>query len=275
MVGLIRAEWLKITRQNTSRVMAGILLGIAALFVLIEATNVTGTSRLAFRQSSFDGLSFPNGFYVSVKDIIGNVGVLIVVVLVANTVGSEYGFDTWKNLLVRHQGRGRFIAAKMVVTLTALLGIFVATAAITQLFSSVGQVLVTDTAKQIGLTQSSLSSDQFLQNLYSESLPLLLYFGVLGAFATFCTVVGRSTVTGIIIPLVFWVGDNFSLRLLGPSSSLTNFTLSKNVSSLQDNLGHSGSGSMETWQSLLILGTYMLVSLVAAFVIFRQRDMAG
>ena len=138
MVGLIRAEWLKITRQNTSRVMAGISLGIAALFVLIEVTNVTGTATQAFRQTSYYSLSFPNGFYIGVKNIIGNVGVLIVVVLVANVIGNEYGLDTWKNLLVRHQGRGRFIAAKMVVTGVALLGIFVATAAITQLFSSLG-----------------------------------------------------------------------------------------------------------------------------------------
>lgn len=274
MVGIIRAEWLKMTRQNASRIILGLMAALAAVFTIVEISNVLGTSP-ALRQADYNGLNFPDGFYLGIKDLVGYIGVIMVIVLTANVIGGEYSLDTWKNLLTRHQGRGRFLTAKILVATAALLIVFLATGVIMQLFSFVGHAIVAGQASTDGLTITNMSANSFFTGLYTNGLPLLLYFAVLGVATIMVTVLSRSTVAGIVVPLVLWMGDQFSLRLLGPSNALTNLTLTKNLNSLQDNLAKSGSGSMEIWQSLVIMGAYIVIGLVISLVVFRRRDMAG
>jgi ABC-type transport system involved in multi-copper enzyme maturation permease subunit len=45
----------------------------------------------------------------------------MMIVFGATLVGSEYGFDTWKNLLTRRPGRAAFILSKWIVLVLALL----------------------------------------------------------------------------------------------------------------------------------------------------------
>lgn len=272
MIGLMQAEWLKISRQGTSRVLALMVLGIVAMGVLLNLTNTIGTGPLVARQYNYSDLGFPNGF-LSALAIINDVGVLICVVLVASVIGSEYGLDTWKNMLTRQNGRIRFLAAKLMIAIIALLGTFVVAMTIGQGLALIGHAMVADSAAKAGLTSINLTASQFFQNLYATSLPYLLYFAVFGSLAMAFTIIGRSTVVGIMVALVFWIGDNFSLRLL--PEAWTNFTVTKNVRTLGQNLAQAGSGSIETWQSLLVMGSYIIIPLAVAFVVFRQRDMAG
>src|SRR4051812_28650071 len=102
----------------------GLLAGISVLFVIGLAISVTttqpGSANLLLRQQAFSRLGFPGGVFTGI-DIIKNTGFLIVAVFFCGVIGSEYALDTWKNLLVRKNARGGFLAAKLVVTALALL----------------------------------------------------------------------------------------------------------------------------------------------------------
>lgn len=275
MLGLLRAEWMKATRQGTTRILMGLLAGISVLFVVGLTMSVTatqpGSENLLLRQESFGRLGFPGGVFTGI-DIIKNIGFFIVAILFSNVIGSEYGLDTWKNLLVRSNARGGFLAAKLLVTGLALLVIFIITVAIAQLVALGGHALVSDTATQAGLTNQAVSADQFLHTLLVQTIPLLLTYTAGAAFAAMFTIITRSTVSGILLTLVWGILDA-AVSYLVPS--VGDWTLTKNIASLGKYLDKAGSGDMPLWQNLGVFGVYFLIPMVVAIVIFRRRDMAG
>jgi ABC-type transport system involved in multi-copper enzyme maturation permease subunit len=271
MFGLIRAEWLKVTRQGTTKTLVGLLAVVSGLVILGVSLSVTGTGLAPTRQAAYSQLNFPNGILTGMQ-IIDNIGIFIVTVFFASTLGSEYGLDTWKNLLIRRQGRGRFLLAKLMVVSLALLGTFVMAVALTQLLALVGQAFVSDSATQAGLRLATTTSDQFLHSLWVNGAPLLLTLGIAGAIASAVTILGRSTVAGILLTLVWYVGDGLLSRLI---PSLGDYTANKNISSLGQYLDKGSSGAIPAWQSLIVVGAYFFIPLMVAIVTFQRRDMAG
>jgi ABC-2 type transport system permease protein len=271
MTGLMRAEWLKATRTGTSRVLLALLLGIGAMIVVAASLTVVSSASQVTRQAMYAVIGFPNGVIMALEAISALL-MFIVPVFIANLIGSEYSGDTWKNMLVRRPGRGRFLAAKLVVGFVLLLLGFLATTLVTQGLASVAHAVVAGPATQAGLAASALPGDQFLQRLGLECVPLLLNMLVLTALATLFTVISRSTVGGVLVALVFPIAVDTAARFL---PSLTPYTIGPNVQSVTKNLVGNGDGAFATWQSLLVLAVYIVVPLVAAAVTFHKRDMAG
>jgi ABC-type transport system involved in multi-copper enzyme maturation permease subunit len=272
---MVRAEWMKVSRQGTTRILIGLLAGISLLFVIGLTISVTGTDTgseaLQVRQEAFSRLSFPGGIFTGLA-LVKIVGLFIVAIIFSSVLGSEYSLDTWKNLLVRNNARGGFLVAKLLVTGLALLIIFGIAVALTQLLALGGYAFVSDTATQNGLTSPALSADQFFHTLLVEVVPLLLNFAVIAAFATMLTIISRSTVAGILLTIV-WNTLDVTVSLLVPS--VGDATLGKNLASLGNHLDKAGSGEMPLWQNLAVLGIYFLIPMVVAIVTFRRRDMAG
>jgi len=275
MIGLLRAEWMKITRQGTTRIVLGLLAGISVLFVVGLTMSVTATQsggeNPLLRQASFNRLGFPGGIFTGI-DIIKNIGFFIVAIFFSSVIGSEYGLDTWKNLLVRHNSRSGFLAAKLLVTALALLVIFILTVAIAQLVALGGHALISDAATQAGLTDQAVSTDQFFHTLVVQTIPLLLTYAVGAALAAMFTIITRTTVSGILLTVVWGILDA-AVSYFAPS--VGDFTLDKNIASLGKYLDGVGSGDMPLWQNLAVFGVYFLIPMVVAIVIFRRRDMAG
>lgn len=275
MIGLLRAERMKVTRQGTTRILMGLLAGISVLFVIGLTMSVTatqpGSENPLLRQESFSRLGFPGGVFTGI-DIIKNIGFFIVAIFFCSVIGSEYGLDTWKNLLVRSNSRGGFLTAKLLVTGLALLVIFIITIAIAQLVALGGHALVADTATRAGITNQVISTDQFFHKLLVQTIPLLLTYAVGAAFAAMFTIITRSTVSGILLTLMWGILDAAVFYLV---PSIGDFTLDKNIASLGKYLDKAGSGDMPLWQNLGACGVYFLIPMVVAIVIFRRRDMAG
>jgi hypothetical protein len=276
MLGLMRAEWMKVTHQGITRILTGLLAAISVLFVVGLAMSVTATSQsgienLLLRQESFNRLGFPGGIFTGI-DIIKNIGFFIVAIFFSSVIGSEYGLDTWKNLLVRHNARGGFVAAKLMVTGTALMIIFIINVAIAQLVALGGHALVSDAATQAGLKDQAVSAEQFFHNLVVQTIPLLLTYTVGAAFAALFTIITRTTVSGILLTVVWSILDaavSYLVPLVG------DWTLTKNLASLGKHLDKAGSSDMPLWQNLAVFGGYFLIPMVVAIAIFRHRDMAG
>ena len=274
-IGLLRAEWMKITRQGTTRIVLGLLAGISVLFVVGLTMSVTATQsggeNPLLRQASFSRLGFPGGIFTGI-DIIKNIGFFIVAIFFSSVIGSEYGLDTWKNLLVRHNSRSGFLAAKLLVTALALLVIFIITVAIAQLVALGGHALISDAATQAGLITPVVSADQFFHTLVVQTIPLLLTYAVGAALAAMFTIITRTTVSGILLTVVWGILDA-AVSYFAPS--VGDFTLDKNIASLGKYLDGVGSGDIPLWQNLAVFGVYFLIPMVVAIVIFRRRDMAG
>lgn len=262
---------MKLRSQTTSWILALVFLGVAGLFPLLAVTNVVGNDPLRFRQDSYVRLNFMEAILTTMNGI-ANLGVIIIAVLIGTVIGSEYGQDTWKNLLTWQKGRVHFLVAKLAVAVPLLLGAIILTELLAGLFASIGHWLVADTALKAGLTENTRTTDQFYKDLYTSGLPVLLHFLAVITITTFFTVLGRSTIVGIMVTVVWWIGENISLRLL--PDVLKNLTLTTNINSLGQNLSD-GKGSIGVWQSLLAIVAYIVIPLVAALIIFEQRDIAG
>src|SRR5437870_1364044 len=101
MISLLRADLFK-TRK---RAMGWVMLAITALTIVLIMLNS------ALQDPSHVTYAFPGGL-LQVGAILPLLGVLVMILLGATAVGSEYGYDTWKNLLVRRPGRVVFILSK-------------------------------------------------------------------------------------------------------------------------------------------------------------------
>jgi ABC-type transport system involved in multi-copper enzyme maturation permease subunit len=271
MLSLYRAEWLKLSRMGLTRILALVLLGIGVIIPLISVVNVVGTGPTNFRQDSFFRLSFPEAIRVG-QDAINRLGVLVMVVLIATVIGSEYGQDTWKNLLVRRNTRLGFLIAKLVVSVLGFGAAFILLLGITQLLASLGYELVKESALKAGLVEQTLKAQDFYQSFYANGVEQLLYFSVAGAFATLFTIVGRSTVAGILLTLLWYISETVSRG--GVPELLANLTIVKNLDSLKQNL-LDGSGPLPSGQSLGLVGSYIVIALAVGFVIFQRRDIEG
>ncbi len=274
MINLMRVEWLKITRMGTSRILALVLVGMAFMISLVSTLNVNGSgnNNLQFRQDSFDRLKFPNSLVAGVNSL-QNIGVIVMATLVAAVIGGEYGQDTWKNLLIRQPGRYRFILAKLLVVGGVFISAAVITILLNQLFSLAGYFLVQNNATASGLSSGAMGADQFYHDFYASAVPAVLYLLAVGSLSAVFTVATRTTVGGVMITIVWYIGENFSLRFL--PDYFANFTLLKNINSLDAHLAGNPAVDIPLWQNLLITGCYIIVPVIVALVLFDKRDLAS
>src|SRR5438874_330817 len=86
MISLLRAELFK-TRK---RAMGWVMLALTALAIVLVMLNS------ALQDPSHVTYAFPGGL-LQVGAILPLLGVLVMIFVGATAVGSEYGYDTWKN----------------------------------------------------------------------------------------------------------------------------------------------------------------------------------
>src|SRR5713101_8187389 len=101
MFSLLRADLFKLRKRAMGWVMLVILALFVPLLMLTNAATQPGSTNYNFTGSLLGGVA-----------PLSTVGPLVVIILGAMLIGSEYGYDTWKNLLTRHPGRVPFIISK-------------------------------------------------------------------------------------------------------------------------------------------------------------------
>ena len=101
MVSLVRADLFKLRKRAMGWVMLAIVAAFTVLQMLSFALISPGSVNYAFPGGLLEGLA-----------PVPIVGTFVLIVLGAMLIGSEYGYDTWKNLLIRRSGRAPFILSK-------------------------------------------------------------------------------------------------------------------------------------------------------------------
>ena len=244
------------------------MLVVVALFVplIMLAT--------AAAQPGKTNYSFPGSLLTGVAPL-AVVGTFTVIILGATLVGSEYGYDTWKNLLTRRHGRVPFMLSKW---LTMLIGICIAVLTLLLLGVIVGLIL-----------QSTMHLSGHSVRLSPLTILILILTQMFipisaGSVAIMGAVIWRSSTAGIVLGIVWYIADA-ALGGLAPIASA-----SSSITALQGQitglvLTSSGGVSPVQLSALLpgLLGVipglivviYLIVPITIATYLFSKRDLVG
>lgn len=263
MFALLRADLFKLRK----RAMGWVMLMIVALFVPLEMLAN------AARQPGETNYSFPGSLLAGVAPL-SVIGTFTVIVLGAILVGSEYGYDTWKNLLTRRHGRVPFILSKWLVM---LIGICIAMLILLLLGVIAGLILQPAmhlTGQPVRLSPSSA----LILILMQMFIPISA-----GSIAIMGAVIWRSSAAGIVLGIVWYILDG-ALGGLAPMASASNSITalqgqitgvaltSGSVSSAQ--LSASLAGPLGVIPGLVVI-IYLIVPVTIAAYLFSKRDMVG
>jgi ABC-type transport system involved in multi-copper enzyme maturation permease subunit len=253
MFSLLRADFLK-TRK---RAMGWSMLAISAVMVVLVLVLSRLDSSPEAPQLSF---AFPSGLLLGAQ-VLSQLGGLMMIIFGATLVGSEYGFDTWKNLLTRRPGRAMFLASKWITLALALLIATIALPLWAQALGSLFGPLLGADASGAPLPLSAA----LLQVGMSAIAPLVAgTIGMLGA------VIGRSSVGGIVAGIAWLIADSVLAQFLPAPLAILSFAVA------QSSLGANLAGAPAPFglpASLLAVALYLAVPLGLAIGLFRRRDM--
>jgi ABC-2 type transport system permease protein len=264
MVSLVRADLFKLRKRAMGWVMLIIVSAFAILQMVVQALISPGSVNYTFPGGLLEGLA-----------PVPIIGTFEMIVLGALLIGSEYGYDTWKNLLIRRAGRTPFIISKW-------LALVVATGVGLVVLLAVGQLLGLTLYAALRLSGPgvSLSPGGTLVIILMQALVPL----VAGTVALMGAVIGRSSVAGIVIGIA-WFSIDSLLGGLFPLASLSNAALflearlSGMVMASNGGIGpvHLPSASLGPLGLIpvAVVVFYLVVPIAVAAIVFRKRDMLG
>ena len=212
--------------------------------------------------------------------VVQYIGVLLVMILGASTIGAEYGWGTLRTALTRGTGRWQFLAAKALsLVLLSVAGLLVVS--LTVVVSSLIAAAFTlgDGGGLVGTGQWSTVAVMFGKAVYG-----LVPYVVL---ALFLTVMTSSSSMGIAMSLAYYFAELILVRILGGLfdwfDNVTDFLLGANTTAWMTETGvvttegalFSVSDPPGALHAFLVLLAYIVVLGAAAFWLFQRRDVAG
>lgn len=285
VLSLTRWEWYKLRH----RWMPWILLAITALLVQVNfwvtyvlfrnGSEVTvseggGSSDVTVSTSDqfLEMFAFPTSLANGLIAGRGTAGILVMI-LAASLIGSEYGWGALRTVLSKGTGRWPLLASKLLLLTGLSVGaLIVATAALG--VSSVIALTTLDTNWIAASADWSGLGIGFGKAVYGM-LPYI-------ALAVFAAVVTSSTGAAIGISLGYYFAESILLGVLMPFDwfeRIDIFILGQAVSGWMESAAGGvsfGSGSLpDATQSFFVLTGYVVVLLGAAFWLFQRREVAG
>ena len=211
MIGLIRAELLKIRRRQATYVLLLIELILTALIFLAGGSFWTLSGLI----------SFPQAYYTFFQQTIFQLGGLIAVVFAAAYVGADWNWGVLRSIVARGEGRERYLLAKfaaLTITLAiAMLIMFVACFVFIGMQSLIYNVPIANPLRASGL--------QDLLVWIVAGFPVLLQRAAIG-FAV--AAIFRSQLAGAVVGIVLFLVEAVLTTILtvlsfGSSISSGNF----------------------------------------------------
>jgi ABC-type transport system involved in multi-copper enzyme maturation permease subunit len=280
--GLMRGEWLKISRQWTFWIMVGLMFGGYALYALLDSKGRDLAQRIEARP--LDALaSVSQAEFFLLRVFWG----MMLIILTARLIGMEYSSGTVRVILARGVGRAQLLLAQLsVMALIALAG-----AAVFLAWASLLNLIVLQ-AVLGNLSVFNAVTGQFWRDIGAYALASLLSLGVSILLAAAVTAMTRSLATGLTVSVIWFPIDNFSIILLLLAIRLTKWDfwslLSGDFLGLNLNampglvMSPSTPNNVGTFfqpltpvtgaHTLLIAAMYAVVFMVTAFALTLRRD---
>lgn len=292
---LMAGEFFKLRKRMMTWILAAIIVGLIILLYSI-LWSISGRAGGYFdrdlgRRVQYEelrrGIFLQAGVPFALQ-IIAQFGSLLAVIFAAGAAGSEYSWGTVRLMATASSGRLRLITARLIVVcvmvaLGTLLAVAVALA-----YSAV------ITTYYGGADFSFITSD-FLREQFLSWLRTVYVMAPFVALAFAAAVIGRSTLAGVGVGLAVSFLEPLIgslMRLGGPRwENVPNYLISANRSVVlaqnklpaglpefsfgpsKHDLERQGAFSPEA--AAITLALYTIVFLVAAFVVYRRRDITS
>ncbi len=278
MVKMIQTELYKLGKRRMTWIL---VLVMAAFFCLIFFATYGVTSSPPERMpetvisSIRTSLQFPDAFNMIFSSA-GNILTLLLIILVASSIGNEYGWGTVRQIMARNGIRYYFVVSKLVsFIVVAVIGLIIA--------FIFGFVLALIIANMIGSTDWGFMTAAYVGGLFEDfgwTLFTLLPYILMAAFFAF---LGRSAIAGIGGGLGFYFIEAIAVGIFSQAggwlAEIPRYLVSPNVEALLPaNVFSQGSFmSAAVTPSVLdasvTLSVYCVVFIVVSMVLFQKRDL--
>ena len=273
MIGLWRAEWLKLRRMGITWTTLFLPVALALVGSVLPVFGLASTARqfdTGLIQSALAEFSFPQPMIFGLQ-VVDFLGPILILIFVTTTVGNEFSFDTWKNLVTRHAGRGHFLVVKLSYALAE------ATAAtlLVPIAFQLGTLFALKTSLDITPSLGVTAGD--LQTLSIAASITWLRLAIAACIALLAAIVTRSGSGAFAIAIPWLLADSFinGLSFIGGLwHDVAQFSFNLNLGALDAYL-RGGSASIPLAQCISVLLAYTLGFTLLAIMVFRRRDIAG
>lgn len=210
-----------------------------------------------------------NGIFRS----IAGMGPILVIVLAAAAIGSEYRWGTLRQMLIKGTGRAKYLGSKLIgIAIAIIAGVIIA------LLAGFITSLITTSLSGSGISWDFMSLD-FIGYLFSSLGRILLILGVYFTLSGLFVILFRSVTTGMALGIVFIFADSILSALLFSSTGwladIVPYTIGHNVQGLT-RFSLSVTQDSSYWvEPTIILSVYCLVFLAAGFYAFHRQDITA
>lgn len=280
MLEMIRAELFKLRKRRMTWLL---LVVLAAFFCLMffatygiissSSDMMPGTAIDAIRAS----LQFPDAFNM-IFSTAGTIGTLLLIILVASSIGNEYGWGSIRQVLARRGVRYYFVISKLVSFIViAVIGLFIS--------FIIGFILALITSSLLGSINWDFMTVSYIGGLFKMfgwTLFSLLPYILLTTFFAF---LGRSAITGMGGGLGFYFIEAIAVGLFGQSggwlAKIPDYLIGPNVDALMPSslFTHGAFASVGTLPSTLhaalTLAGYCVVFKVITLYMVKKRDVTA
>ncbi|MDD4875662.1 MAG: ABC transporter permease [Dehalococcoidales bacterium] len=277
MIDQIRAELFKLRKRSMSWIM---IIVLAAFFCLIFFSIYGITANPPERipdeaiQPMRTLITFPDAFKL-IFSTAQSIGAILLTVIVASSMGNEYGWSTIKQVMTRKGIRYQYILSKLVSFIVyALIGIIIA--------FIIGFCLALITTR---LVNGGFNWD-FITASYIGELFTMYGWTFYGLFvyvllAILLSLVGRSAIVGIGGTLGYYFVESIAISIFNQSggwlAEIPNYLIGHNISAILPTTMMQGpftsSGALpSTLYASIVLAIYCIVFLVLSLYIFKKRD---
>ena len=208
------------------------------------------------------------------------IGLLLVMILGASTVGAEYGWGTLRTALTKGTGRWQFLGAKALsLVLFSVAGLLVVSLTVVVSSLIAASLTLGDGGGLAGAGQWSTVAVMFGKATY-----VLVAYAIL---ALFLTVLTSSSSMGIAMSLAYYFAELILGRILGDLfawfDNVSDFLIGFNTAAWMSESGvvttegtlFPVSDPPGALHAFVVLLTYIVVLGGAAFWLFQRRDVAG
>lgn len=218
---------------------------------------------------SKQGFTLPGALENTFSSIAG-LGALLIVILTASAIGSEYRWGTLRHMLIKGTGRDGYLTSKLLgIGIVAVIGILIAL-----LVAFITSLITTAMAGE-GIGFDFFTPD-FVGFMFSALGGLLLTLLVYFSFTTLFSILLRSVTSGMVFGVIFIYIDMMIVSLLTYANNwwenLAPYTIGHNVSEISSLFTMNGDAESSILKATAILLGYCIVFLGISFYSFRRQD---
>ncbi len=278
MWNLFRAEWTKTYKRPANIGLFLVTLGIILLgFVGAVGIALYQGTNSEFGQNIKQLTMFPTSLELPLI-VLSQLGSILAIVFMSNSIGAEYTNDTWKVLLPRRARRSDFIIIKIVICLLFMTLLIVTSLIFGALVAMLGSLVIGGDISNMDLFSAS--------GLFKSLVPIFLQLIVFSSITLLVTMISRSTIMGIVFGIVgntiFGVAINFSelVAKILPNAHIANLEANWLYEGEQKTMtlgmleGLFGT-QVSLTTSLMVVLAYIFGSIIFGILLFQRRDMAG